>query len=68
MKNAREYRREYNDNYYRDSNRKKVNVIKTFNKEHLNDYNSMIIFFQDYENYIVSTSRIDFQINNKKIR
>ena len=32
MKNAREYKREYNDNYYRDSSRKKINVIKVFNK------------------------------------
>ena len=32
MKNAREHKREYNCNYYRDSSRKKRNVIKVFNK------------------------------------
>ena len=32
MKNAREYKREHNNNYYRNSNRKKINVIKMFNK------------------------------------
>ena len=32
MKNAYKYKREYNDNYYRNSNYKKINVIKTFNK------------------------------------
>ena len=68
MKNAREYKREYNNDYYRDSSRKKVNVIKVFEKQHLNHYNSIIMFFQDYENYIVSVSYIDFQINNEKIR
>ena len=31
MQNARKYRREYNNNYYRESNRKKINVIKMFN-------------------------------------
>ena len=32
MKNAREHKREHNDNYYRDSNYKKINVIKVFKK------------------------------------
>ena len=32
MKNAREYKCKYNDNYYRDSSRKKVNVMKMLNK------------------------------------
>ena len=32
MKNAREYKREYNNNYYRDSSRKKANIIKMFKK------------------------------------
>ena len=32
MKNAREHKREHNDNYYRNSNRKKANVIKMFKK------------------------------------
>ena len=32
MKNAREYKREYNDNYYYNSNRKKINVIKMSDK------------------------------------
>ena len=67
MKNAREHKREHNNNYYRDLNRKKINVIKVLNKQHLNYYNLMIMFFQNYENYIVSISRIDFQINNEKI-
>ena len=67
MKNAREHKREYNDNYYRDSNRKKINVIKMLKKQHLNHYNFVIIFFQNCENYIVSISYIDFQINNEKV-
>ena len=45
MKNAREHKREYNNNYYRDSSRKKVNVIKMFKKQHLNYYNFVIMFF-----------------------
>ena len=60
MKNAREYKREHNDNYYYNSNRKKANVIKRPKKQHLNHYNSIIIFFQDYEDYIASIFRIDF--------
>ena len=32
MKNAREHKREYNNYYYRDSSRKKANVIKKSNK------------------------------------
>ena len=32
MKNAREHKREYNDNYYRDLNRKEINIIKISNK------------------------------------
>ena len=32
MKNARGYKREYNNDYYYNSNRKKTNVIKMFNK------------------------------------
>ena len=67
MKNAREYRREHNDDYYRDSSRKKANVIKVSKKQHLNHYNFVIIFLQDCENYIASISRIDFQMNNEKI-
>ena len=68
MKNAREHKREHNNNYYHNSNRKKINIIKMFKKKHLNYYNSMIMFFQNYENYIVSIFRIDFQTNNEKIR
>ena len=68
MKNAREHKCEHNDNYYRNSNRKKVNVIKMPKKQYLNYYNSIIMFFQDCENYIVSIFRIDFQMNNEKIR
>ena len=60
MKNAREHKREHNDNYYRDSNRKKINVIKVSKEQHLNHYNFVIIFLQNCENYIVSISRIDF--------
>ena len=60
MKNAREYKREHNNNYYRNSSRKKANVIKVPKKQHLNHYNFVIIFLQNCENYIVSTSRIDF--------
>ena len=45
MKNAREHNREYNNNYYRDSSRKKTNVIKMFKKQHLNYYNLMIMLF-----------------------
>ena len=60
MKNAREYKREHNNNYYRNSNRKKINIIKMFEKQHLNYCNSIIMFFQDYENYIVSIFYIDF--------
>ena len=45
MKNAREHKREHNNNNYRDSNRKEINVIKMFNKQHLNYYNSTIMFF-----------------------
>ena len=67
MKNAREYKREHNNNYYRNSNYKKANVIKMPKKQYLNYYNSMIMFFQNYENYIVSISYIDFQTNNEKI-
>ena len=44
MKNAREHKREYNDDYYRDSNRKKANVIKMFKKQYLNYYNFIIMF------------------------
>ena len=43
MKNAREYKREHNNDYYRDSNRKKVNIIKMFKEQHLNHYNFVII-------------------------
>ena len=68
MKNAREHRREHNDNHYYNSNRKKTSVIKMPKKQHLNHYNFVIMFFQNYENYIVSISRIDFQTNNEKIR
>ena len=32
MKNAREHKREHNNNYYRDLNRKKANVIKMSKK------------------------------------
>ena len=32
MKNIREHKREHNNNYYHNSNRKKVNVIKMLNK------------------------------------
>ena len=32
MKNAREYKREHNNYYYHNSNRKKINVIKILNK------------------------------------
>ena len=60
MKNAYKYKREHNDNYYRNSNYKKINVIKMFKKQHLNYYNFVIIFLQNYENYIVSIFRIDF--------
>ena len=45
MKNAREYKREYNNYYYCDSSRRKINVIKMFNKQHLNYYNLMIMVF-----------------------
>ena len=45
MKNAREHKREHNDDYYRDSNRKKANVIKMPKKQHLNYYNFVIMFF-----------------------
>ena len=68
MKNAREHKREYNDDYYHNSSRKKANVIKIPKKQHLNHYNFVIMFFQDCENYIALTSRIDFQTNNEKIR
>ena len=68
MKNAHEHRREHNNNHYRNSNYKKISVIKMFKKQHLNHYNFVIMFFQNYENYIVSISRIDFQTNNEKIR
>ena len=44
MKNTREHKREHNDNYYRNSNRKKVNVIKIVKKQHLNYYNLIIMF------------------------
>ena len=60
MQNAREHRREHNNNYYRELNRKKISIIKVFNTQHLNNYNSTIIFFRNYENYIASTFRIDF--------
>ena len=60
MKNAHEYKREYNNNNYYKTSRKKINVIKIFNNYHLNYYNSMIMFFQNYENYIVSIFYIDF--------
>ena len=66
--NAHEHKREYNNNYYRDSNYKKINVIKMFKEQHLNYYNLIIMFFfQNCENYIASIFHIDFQINNKKI-
>ena len=68
MINAREHKCEYNDNYYHNSNRKKINVIKMPKKQHLNYYNLIILFFQNYENYIASISRIDFSIHNEKIR
>ena len=45
MKNAREHKREHNDNHYRNLNRKKVNVIKMSKKQHLNHYNFVIMFF-----------------------
>ena len=45
MKNAREHKREHNNNYYRNSNRKKTNVVKMFKKQYLNYYNLMIMFF-----------------------
>ena len=32
MKNVREHRREHNDNYYHNLNRKKANIIKVLNK------------------------------------
>ena len=38
------------------------------NTQYFNNYNSMIIFFRDCEDYIILTSHIDFQINEKKIR
>ena len=44
MKNARGHKREHNDDYYRNSNRKKTNVIKIFKKQHLNHYNFVIMF------------------------
>ena len=68
MKNAREYKREYNDNHYRDSSRKKISVIKMSKEQHLNYYNFVIMFLQNCENYIVSIFRIDFQTNNEKVR
>ena len=60
MKNAREHKREYNDNYYYNSSRKKTNIIKMFKKQHLNYYNSMIMFLQNCENFIISIFNIDF--------
>ena len=68
MKNAREHKCEHNNNYYYNSSRKKANVIKVPKKQHLNHYNFVIMFLQDYENYIVSTLHIDFQTNNEKVR
>ena len=67
MKNVYKHKREHNDNNYRNSNRKKINVIKMSKKQHLNHYNFMIMFLQNCENYIVSISYIDFQTNNEKI-
>ena len=32
MKNIREHKREHNDNYYYNSNRRKTNIIKMFKK------------------------------------
>ena len=45
MRNAREHKCEYNNNYYRNLNRKKINVIKVFDKQYLNYYNLIIMFF-----------------------
>ena len=45
MKYACKYKRKHNNSYYRDSNRKKINVINIFNKQYLNYYNSIIMFF-----------------------
>ena len=45
MKNAREHKREHNNNYYRNSNHKKINVIKVSKEQHLNHYNFVIMFF-----------------------
>ena len=66
MKNARENKREHNDNDYRNPNRKKKKIIKMLNKQHLNYYNSMI--FSKLRKYIASIFRIDFQTNFKRIR
>ena len=38
-----------------------------FNTQHLNNYNLMIMFFRNCENYITLTFRIDFRINEKMI-
>ena len=44
MKNAREHKREHNNNHYHNSNRKKINVIKVLKEQHLNYYNFVIMF------------------------
>ena len=38
-----------------------------FNTQYFNNYNLIIIFFQDCENYIISIFHIDFRVNKEKI-
>ncbi|KAF6223884.1 hypothetical protein HO173_013086 [Letharia columbiana] len=44
MQNVRGHRREHSDDHYRDSSRKKASVIKVPDTQHLNNYNSTVMF------------------------
>lgn len=68
LENTRGHRREHSDDHYRDANRKRASVTKVPDTQHLNNYNSAIMFIRDCEDYIASAPRSDFRIDEEKTR
>lgn len=68
LENTRGHRREHSDDHYRDANRKRASVTKVPDTQHLNNYNSAIMFIRDCEDYIASAPRSDFRTDEEKTR
>ena len=61
MQSTRGHRREHSDDHYCNDTHKKASVFKKPETQHLNNYNSAVMFLQDFKDYIDSATRIDFQ-------